>query len=186
MKLLQKVYHFLRYPKYQEYRYSNVWKRRLFFNLLGLKLAFALIAAMLLGLVNQLVGFDLGGHSLENILQEYSPLMIFFLVVIFAPVIEELIFRAPLALFRTSRHFRFALYFSVFAFGFIHLFNFEEYYKYFWMAPLLVLPQLIAGVFLAFIRVRMGLVYSMLLHAAFNCIIISPFLLVQSLKPLLN
>ncbi len=186
MNLLQKVYHFLRYPKYQEYQYSTIWKRRLFFNVLGLKLGLTLIAGMLLGLVNQLTGTDLGGHSLETMLQEYSPLMIFFLVVIFAPVIEELIFRAPLGLFRRSRHFRFALYLSVIAFGFVHLFNFEEYSKLLWLAPLLVLPQLIAGVFLAFIRVRMGLLYSMLLHAAFNCIIISPFLLIQSLKPLLN
>ncbi len=183
MRLLQKVYAFFRNPKYQEYRYPKRLKRKLLLNTLGLKLLIGFIAAALMTSVSQFVGADLGQHALDLMLEEYSPLMIFFLAVVFAPLLEELIFRAPLGLFKTSNYFPLAFYLSVLAFGFVHLFNFEAYDQYLWLAPLLVLPQLISGVFLSFIRVRMGLLYSIVLHAAFNGVIITPFLLVASLKP---
>lgn len=186
MRLLQKVYAFFRNPKYQQYRYPKPLKRKLLLHILGLKLLIAFVAVVLMTSVSQIVRADLGQHALDRMLEEYSPVMIFLLAVIFAPLLEELIFRAPLGLFKTSKHFPFAFYLSVFAFGFVHLFNFEAYDQYLWLAPLLVLPQLISGVFLAFIRVRMGLLYSIVLHATFNGIIITPFLLVASLKPYLN
>ncbi len=186
MRLLQKVYAFFQNPKYQQYRYPKQLKRKLLLNILGLKLLIAFVAAALMTLVSQIVGADLGQHALDRMLQDYSPVMIFLLVVIFAPLLEELIFRAPLSLFKTSNYFPFTFYLSVVAFGFVHLFNFEAYDQYFWLTPILVLPQLISGVFLAFIRVRMGLLYSIVLHAAFNGIVISPFLLLVSLKQSFN
>ena len=184
MKLLKRVYTFFLRPKYQEYQYPKSLRRKLFFNILGLKLLLGFMAALLMTMVHQIVDANLGQHAIDKMLEDYSLPMIFFLAVVLAPFIEELIFRAPLGLFRTSRYFPLAFYLSVIAFGFVHLFNFEGYKDYLWLAPFLVLPQLISGVFLGFIRVRMGLVYSIALHAAFNCILIAPFLLVQLLKTL--
>ncbi len=184
MKLLKKVYAFFLRPKYREYRYPKNLRRKLFFNILGLKLLLGFMAALLMTMVHQIVDADLGQHAIDKMLAEYSLPMIFFLAVIFAPVVEELIFRAPLGLFRTSRYFPLAFYLSVFAFGLVHIFNFEGYKDYLWLAPFLVLPQLISGVFLGFIRVRMGLIHSIVLHAAFNGILVAPFLLLQLFKPL--
>ena len=183
MRLLQKVYVFFRNPKYQQYRYPKHLKRKLLLNILGLELLITFIAAALMTLVSQMVGADLGQHAIDRMLEKYSPVTIFLLVVILAPFLEELIFRAPLGVFKTSNYFPFAFYLSVVAFGFVHLFNFEAYDQYLWLAPLLVLPQLISGVFLAFVRVRMGLLYSIVLHAAFNGVVVTPSLLLASLKP---
>jgi hypothetical protein len=71
-------------------------------------------------------------------------------------------------------HFRFVFYVSCFAFGLFHLFN----YRFtsltpatLLLAPLLVLPQVIAGFILAFTRMHLGLIWCILLHAAHNLVL---------------
>jgi hypothetical protein len=73
-------------------------------------------------------------------------------------------------------HFRSVLYFSCFTFGLVHLFN----YRFtsltgtiLFLAPLLVLPQIISGFILAFTRMRLGLIWSITLHAVHNLVLLS-------------
>ena len=73
-------------------------------------------------------------------------------------------------------HFRSVLYSTCFAFGLVHLFN----YRFtsltgatLLLMPLLVLPQLISGFILAFTRMRLGLIWSITLHAVHNLVLMS-------------
>jgi len=70
-------------------------------------------------------------------------------------------------------HFRPILYVSCFAFGLVHLFN----YRFtsltaatLVLAPLLVAPQIISGFVFAFARMRLGLIWCIVLHAAHNMV----------------
>ena len=183
MKLLNKVFRFVRNPQYQEYQYPSKLKWKVFLNILGLQYVAAFLLAIFMEMVSTLVDANLGQHAIDSMFEEYPAFVILLLAVGLAPLIEELIFRAPLGLFRTSRHFSLAFYISVIAFAAVHLFNFENYEQYLWLSPILVAPQLVSGVFLGFIRVRMGLAYSILLHAAFNFFILAPIVLIKIINP---
>jgi hypothetical protein len=68
-------------------------------------------------------------------------------------------------------HFRSVLYVSCFAFGLVHISNYR--FSSFTaetllLAPLLVLPQIIGGVILAFARMHLGMISCIVLHAANN------------------
>lgn len=68
-----------------------------------------------------------------------------------------------------ARHFGFLFYLSVFVFGLVHIFNYSPLTWQTWLlAPVLVLPQFIVGSMLGFIRVRYGILYAILFHAAVN------------------
>jgi hypothetical protein len=91
-----------------------------------------------------------------------------------ASVVRILLRTAPVKRF-TSRiwlyHFRPVFYVSCFAFGLFHLSNYR--FSSFTaetlvLAPLLVLPQIIAGFILAFARMRLGMIWCIVLHAATN------------------
>lgn len=61
-------------------------------------------------------------------------------------------------------------------FGYVHLFNFTINSTTMLLSPILVAPQLSAGLFFGFIRVRFGLLWSIGLHACYNFILIGPVL----------
>lgn len=183
MTLLKKVWRFFLKPKYQEYNYPIALKRKVFLQLLLTNLLIAAGIGMLIGFLQETLQIDTGEHEVAKMLEEYTPAMVAFLAIIIAPLLEESIFRAPLGLFKKSTFFPIALYTSIVGFGFIHIFNFEAYENALWMAPLLILPQLITGLFLGFVRVRMGFLYGVLFHALFNAILLGPILLVRLLFP---
>ncbi len=58
--------------------------------------------------ISMLVGFENESHAVVEMFEKHSALMILFLAVIVAPVLEELLFRAPLALFKESKFFKYA------------------------------------------------------------------------------
>jgi membrane protease YdiL (CAAX protease family) len=84
--------------------------------------------------------------------------------------------------FRDSPYFKYAFYMSVLLFGVVHIFNFQGDAQLYFFAPLLIAPQLIAGIFLGYIRVKLGLKWSILLHASYNTILIGPVLLLKILN----
>ncbi len=178
--MIDEIWNYVKNPRYYEYLdLTSQEKRNVFFKILMLTVAFSFILGIAMGIITSLVGADLGEHGMELILKKYSLFVIFLLVVVIAPLIEELIFRAPLALFKNSRFFKIAFYASALLFGAIHLTNFEIFTDYFWLAPVLVAPQTAAGFFLGFIRVKLGLIWSILLHAAHNAILLSPMIFLK-------
>ncbi len=69
---------------------------------------------------------------------------------------------------RYRQVFFWVLHLSCLAFAAIHLANFSHSATPFWAMPLLVLPQWLTGLVLAWIRVRRGFGAAVALHAVFN------------------
>ena len=71
-------------------------------------------------------------------------------------------------------HFRAVLYFSCVAFGLAHVYNFTSItIVSLFLAPLLVLPQVISGFIFAFARMRLGMIWCIVLHIAHNVLFFS-------------
>ncbi|MDW5288349.1 CPBP family intramembrane glutamic endopeptidase [Formosa sp. PL04] len=138
----------------------------------GFTIVFSVIETM--GLVN----FD--KHASAKLFDEFPYYIVVLLGVVLAPVMEELIFRGPLTLFPDNKWFIYVFYFFALSFGLVHITNFEITRNVILLAPILVAPQIIIGLFLGVIRLQYGLVYSMLFHAIYNGILIIPAILFLS------
>ena len=180
--MIQELFEFLKNPVYKQDKSSTLNEKiRLLFILLGLALFISLGLALLIGLVESAFNLDLGEHAINRLFEDYSPEFIFAMAVVFAPVLEELLFRGPMYLFRNSRYFNLVFYLLTLAFGFYHITNFEITSTILYLSPLLVAPQIIIGLMLGYIRVRIGLGWAILLHACYNLVLIGPLLLLKSL-----
>ena len=126
----------------------------------------------ILSLIQEMGWVDMENHAMKELMEKTSKLTVFALAVIAAPIIEELIFRAPLTLFKKPLAFKIGFYFLTIAFGLVHLSNFVITNNVIYFAPILVAPQIVLGGYLGFIRVKFGLLYSILLHAAYNAFFI--------------
>ena len=72
---------------------------------------------------------------------------------------------------KDNNHFRVWMYISAMLFGFVHISNFADFLSIdIWKYPLLVFPQLCLGLAAAYIRLRYGFKYSVLLHSVNNFI----------------
>tara|TARA_R110000796_G_scaffold88850_6_gene192096 strand:+ start:166472 stop:167026 length:555 start_codon:yes stop_codon:yes gene_type:complete len=176
--MINAVWNFVKNPIYLPYSEITLQeKKSIFIKLLILNISFSFGLGLLLGIVTSFLEVDLGNHGLDELFKKYNLYLVFLLAVIVAPILEELLFRGPLLLFKNSKFFKYAFYASALLFGAIHLTNFESYANFLWLAPILVAPQTVAGVFLGFARVKLGLLWSILLHACHNGILLTPFLL---------
>lgn len=178
--MLYNIWKFLKNPRYREYKTaSSNYKKTMFFSLLKWMLFFALSIAVLNSSLVKIFNLELGEHATERLFSQYSVWIIFFFVSVAAPFIEEFLFRGPLVFFKGSPYFKYFFYLSIVLFGLIHIFNFEGNTHLYYMAPLLIAPQLMAGVILGYIRIKLGLKWSILLHATYNTILIGPVLLLK-------
>lgn len=178
--MIRKVVEFLRNPVFIADENKEIGYRfRVYFKLL----AFALLCSVILGSLTEglvsLFNIDLGEHAMDDWDTKYSEIRIVLLAIIIAPLLEEIIFRGPLALFKNKSYFNLIYYFSILSFGAIHLANFEDLGNSYWIAPLLIAPQLSMGVFLGFIRIKFSLLWSMLLHAGYNLVLTSPIIIMK-------
>lgn len=180
--MLREVWGFLKNPVYIEGDYTVKEKTRVFLKLTLITVCFSLGLGILLEGITTLVGFNFENHAVIELFETYSAVMIFFLAIIVAPLIEELIFRAPLGLFKKSTFFKIAYYISILLFGLIHIGNYPDIEGFYWLIPVLVAPQISAGIFLGFIRTKLGLLWSILLHAVHNLVLIGPFLIMKLLN----
>ena len=71
------------------------------------------------------------------------------------------------------RFFPHVFYLSAAIFGLVHVSNFQLEPERWYIAPLLVMPQLILAIYLGYVRVRNGIYHSIYVHALNNCIPIS-------------
>lgn len=180
--MITEIWSYFKKPSYTPYTDLNLQEKgRIFFHILALTVGASFILGLVMGGITSALKIELGAHGVEEMFNTYSVLIIFLIAVILAPLIEELLFRAPLALFKDSSHFKVAFYVSVLLFGVVHLSNFELFTEYLWLAPVLVAPQISAGIFLGFTRVKLGLSWAMLLHACHNALLLSPVLIFKIL-----
>ncbi|MGJ8684602.1 MAG: CPBP family intramembrane glutamic endopeptidase [Nonlabens sp.] len=115
-------------------------------------------------------------HAVMDMVKEQSVLFILVAAVIAAPLLEELIFRAPITLFRSvdRSDFRWIFYLFALLFGAVHITNYGISMNTILLLPILTAPQIVAGLFLGLIRVKVGLLYSMLFHAIYNGVLMIP------------
>jgi len=181
--MLEELLLFAKNPVYKQditTPFSN--KLRTFFKLLIIALCTSIVLLLIASAVENLLQLEMGKHAMDDLFENYSPLLIFFLAVIIAPFFEELLFRGPLVFFKNYNYFKIVFYAFTIAFGFMHISNFEMSTQVVLFSPLLVAPQISVGFLLGFIRVKFGLVWSMALHACYNMVLIVPVLIMQILE----
>ena len=165
---------FLKNPISEKDPNTNLkYRSRKFVHILGISLITGFIFAMIIGIITESGLLTIENHAMEDIMDKYSFKFVFFMAVVLAPIMEELIFRAPLTLFKGKSSFRIAFYAFTIVFGLIHISNYELTSQILLFTPILVAPQLFLGSYLGFIRVRFGLLWSIALHATFNGLLMS-------------
>ena len=82
-----------------------------------------------------------------------------------------LVWLAPVRWLQTvqTSYFKYFFYFSVIAFGLMHISNFTTLNtEVLFFYPIYVLPQLVMGIFLGYIRIRYSFLYAYIFHALTN------------------
>lgn len=160
---------------------TTMGKLKYIFKLVVLAIALSVILSMVIGLLETIFNLDLGEHAIDDFLENYPAQYLLLFAVVAAPIIEELLFRGPMVWFRHSKLFPTIFYVLTLCFGLMHISNFEMNLQNLLLSPVLVSPQLAAGVLLGFTRVKLGLVYSMVLHALYNLILVGPIFVLKLL-----
>ncbi|PQJ32279.1 hypothetical protein BST92_10235 [Nonlabens arenilitoris] len=122
---------------------------------------------------------DTDKHAVMDMVKNESVYFILIAAVVLAPLLEELIFRAPITLFHTvdRSDFRWIFYLFALAFGAVHISNYGVNLTTILLLPIITGPQIVTGLFLGLIRVKVGLLYSMLFHALYNGVLMIPTVL---------
>lgn len=180
--MLEPLWQFLKNPVYQEDENTNLkYRQKVFVRLLIYALVINIGLGFVIGFLEPVFGLDLGTHAIDKALEEYSLPFLFFAAVILAPLMEEVIFRGPMLFFRDKTYFKIVFWLLTLLFGFYHITNFEITTTVLLLSPLLVLPQIIVGAILGFVRVRFNLLWAIGLHAIYNLILLGPLLLMTAL-----
>lgn len=180
--MLQELWSFLKKPIYKEDENTSVtYRLKVLLKLLVLAVISSILLSGIIGLIEEFLNPELGKHAIEEALENYSPWLLLFGAVVMAPLLEELFFRGPMKFFRKKSYFNYIFYTLTLIFGFIHISNFELTKTTLFFSPLLVAPQISAGFFLGFIRIRFGLIWAIVLHALYNLILIGPLVVFELL-----
>lgn len=117
-------------------------------------------------------------------MESYSTLNTFFGYVLIGPLIEEVIFRYFLrykgivtlliSQQRWNKNFPYVVYLSIILFAYIHLGNYTNNgFLFYILSPLIISSQLITGILISFIRVRLSFFWGILYHSMWNFLILS-------------
>ncbi|WP_171047953.1 type II CAAX prenyl endopeptidase Rce1 family protein [Pedobacter xixiisoli] len=83
-----------------------------------------------------------------------------------------IVYKLPIHLlqFQTEKSYRIYFYAMALIFGLLHIFNFMDLVPthLLFFAPIFVIHQMIVGFFLAYLRLKRGILWSILLHFLFN------------------
>jgi len=193
--IIQQFFNYLKKPHaffYEQLTSKEKWKTVGW--ILGLDILLVFASLSIIGLIDLIIPLE--QDNFDELLYNKSPLEIFFLIAILAPIAEETIFRFFLKykrnyLFRAidslsktqiAKHFwvtyfHFFFYFTALVFAIVHIGNYSNTGILFYlMAPLLVIPQFIIGISLGYIRLKLGFVWSILLHGLYNFTVMAPML----------
>ncbi len=178
--MLKEVWAFVKNPVYREdsevefkYRFS-FFVRMLFFAIL-----FSAFLGLFVQFLEEALKIETGEHPIIDQFLKHNALYIILVVVIIAPILEELVFRGPMIWFRKSKTFKYVFYFLTLTFGAVHLGNYDSTI---WFGLLLITPQISVGVFLGFLRVKLGLLWAMALHACYNLVFAGPIIVMKMLN----
>ncbi|QVY66969.1 CPBP family intramembrane glutamic endopeptidase [Polaribacter sp. Q13] len=144
------------------------YRIKIFFHLFIISIATSIIITPLFSLIQELQLVDFETHKIEEMFKDMSFIQVLLLSSVVAPIIEETLFRAPITIFIKPNSFKYAFYIFTLIFGFIHISNFKITTNVLLLSPLLILPQLLVGGYFGYIRVKFGLLWSILLHGSYN------------------
>tara|TARA_R110000787_G_scaffold106696_1_gene214526 strand:- start:4082 stop:4639 length:558 start_codon:yes stop_codon:yes gene_type:complete len=176
-KILNELILYLRNPILEKDANQNFWYRfKVFISLFWISITVSFFLSLVNGILTSIGVLHEAKHATDSYLNGDKGLEFLFIAAIIAPIIEELIFRAPIVLFKNAKLFKAAFYTLGFIFAYVHIFNFEMSLNVILFSPLLVAPQFFIGLVFGYIRVRFGLLWSICLHGLYNGILISLFL----------
>lgn len=182
--MIKEIIQFIKSPKSKwEEELSSGEKLSIFFKLLFWSIFISIALTPISAVLEELEIIDLSDHAVNDLFENMSPLIVLFAAAIIAPLLEELIFRAPLLGLRNSKHFKIWVYVFVAAFGFVHITNFNMTSTILLLSPLLVLPQINLGIFASYICVRFGYFWAVLLHGSYNFILLGSVYLLKPFFP---
>jgi membrane protease YdiL (CAAX protease family) len=176
-------------------------KFKLLLSFLCIEIPFIILFTLLLNGLEALKLVDNTDHSVINMMKSMPIAMFFFITVIVAPILEELLFRlylrypqnylftiiVGLASFSSThngdktatalhsfwiKRYKYIFYFSALIFGFVHLFNFPFSLTILLLSPILVAPQIILGSIIGYLRVRYGFMMGFFMHALHNAVFV--------------
>jgi len=181
--MLQELWKFIKKPNYTEDENNDFnYRLRILIKLTAVSIVASIILGLTISALESLFTLDLGKHAIDDFFEKYPTIYLFIGAVVIAPVLEELIFRGPMVLFKNKPYFPVIFYILTLLFGFYHITNFEITTTILLMSLLLVSPQLFVGSVLGFIRVRFGLLWSIGLHALYNLLLVGPIILLKVLN----
>ncbi len=156
-----------------------IYRLKKLISLLFISFISSFLLTIISSIIEELGAVNTENHSIGELFDSKSPLYVFLFAVVIVPIIEELIFRAPLTLFKRRKAFKIAYYTLAIIFGFAHISNYEIDTSILLFSPILIAPQLLIGLYLGFIRVRFGLLWAIALHALYNGFLFSLFLIAK-------
>ena len=165
IKYSQELIAFLKKPTLKKDENINFkYRLKSFIYLLIISLLTSICLSPIFAIIQETGLVNMDEHAMDEMMKKVSKPMLFFLVVIAAPFIEEFIFRGPITLFKNSKKFTIVFYSFAILFGFIHITNFTITKNVLLLAPFLVILQIFLGAYFGFIRIRFGLFWSIALH----------------------
>ncbi len=144
------------------------YRLRIFFHFLAICIGTSLLLTPIFGFIEASGLVNMEKHKVTELFKQFTNGTIFLIVAVIAPLFEEIIFRAPLKLFKNPKSFKFIFYMFAIVFGLVHLSNYKLTTNIILLAPILVLPQIILGGYLGCIRIKFGLLWSVFLHGTYN------------------
>lgn len=174
------------HPNHSKIETNKKWQTLLIFILIDVLLVIPSILFILL--IQEVSNLDLDNHAVSDLTNKFGLFMILLLGGIIGPFIEEIIFRLPLNYKRNYlfklvgfvigkktvrnfwlKHYTVFFYLFIIAFGAVHIFNYkDEALGILLLSPILVLPQIIGGTIMAYLRMNLGFFWSFFQHAIFN------------------
>lgn len=197
-------YEFLKRPnEHRDDNQNTAYRLSRFLSVFILNLIVVLLLVSIIYAVESTGLISTENHKAVEMLMS-NPALALFAAVIIAPLFEELIFRTylvrkyspvrlivfiagaagktnQLRVLRQLEHYWYTyykqvIYFSAVLFGMVHISNYEVTTNVLLFSPLIISPQIVVGLCLAYLRIRFGLVWAMFYHAFYNLILIGPAL----------
>jgi membrane protease YdiL (CAAX protease family) len=187
-------------------------KLNFWFKILAIDFLFSFVITVIMSIASELGLFDAENHEVMEMMKSMTPIGFMFTAVILLPFIEEVIFRLPLryksniilrgvewfsvifgknvkmevrSAFESiyAKYFKILFYTSAIFFALLHIMNYQFSFSVLLLFPLLILPQLLFGMFGGFVRLKLGFFWGASLHFAHNLIFLSvPLIMMMSDK----
>lgn len=206
-RIAEDLLYFLKHPTEKAYTDQSIKeKAKKFLTILLIDIVIVGVLMVLASLLEEWGFINSQEHKLMELLRDSSIWVFLLNVILIAPLFEELIFRGYLRyknnyllrflIFLVGitgesnrlkvedfvkkgwhKHYKIVLYFSALLFASIHIFNFENFSEMILFIPILIAPQFVMGLLLAYLRTRHTVKLGILLHFTHNSIAIAITLL---------